>query len=72
MTLVYIERLASVEHHTQSLSREEMNLAEVVEEVAIQAVRGVQMDIRWLKLIKYCQQIVINQGLVRSTASQHL
>ena len=47
-----------MEHHTQSLSREEMNLAEVVEEVAIQAVRGVQMDIRWLKLIKYCQQIV--------------
>ena len=47
MTLFhYIKRLASLEPHTQSLSREEMNLAEVVEEVAIQAVRGVQMDIR--------------------------
>ena len=51
-----------MEPHSQSLSREEMNLAEVVEEVATQAVRGVQMDIRLIKLIKHCQQILSTQA----------
>ena len=53
-----MKRLASVELQSQNLSREEMNLAEVVEEVATQAVRGVQMDIRLIKLTKHCQQIL--------------
>jgi hypothetical protein len=39
-------RLATVESESQIQSREQMNLAEVVEEVTVQAVRGVQMDIR--------------------------
>merc|ERR1719513_389545 len=57
-------RLASVEHHTQSLSREEMNLAEVVEEVAIQAVRGVQMDIRPGKINSF-------PTFVRKSSNEH-
>jgi len=39
-------RLSSAGPQSLGLTREEMNLAEVVEEVAVQAVRGVQMDIR--------------------------
>ena len=51
-----------MEPHSQILSREEMNLAEVVEEVSTQAVRGVQMDIRLIKMIKHCQQILSIQA----------
>eukprot|EP00090_Calanus_glacialis_P010043 TRINITY_DN18425_c0_g1_i1.p1 TRINITY_DN18425_c0_g1~~TRINITY_DN18425_c0_g1_i1.p1 ORF type:complete len:540 (+),score=148.32 TRINITY_DN18425_c0_g1_i1:22-1620(+) len=39
-------RLSTVESESHIQSREQMNLAEVVEEVTVQAVRGVQMDIR--------------------------
>ena len=39
-------RLSTVDSESQIQSREQMNLAEVVEEVTVQAVRGVQMDIR--------------------------
>ena len=41
-------RLTAVsQQYVGNMSREDMNLAEVVEEVAVQAVRGVQLDIRY-------------------------
>ena len=46
MIIRLVLRLSSVESPSHSLSRDEMNLAEIVEEVSVQAVRGVQMDIR--------------------------
>ena len=45
-------RLSSAGPQSLGLTREEMNLAEVVEEVAVQAVRGVQMDIRFVGISK--------------------
>ena len=39
-------RLTPVEVPVQSLSREELNLLEVVEDVALQAIRRVQCDVK--------------------------
>ena len=39
-------RLTPIEVPVQSLSREELNLLEVVEDVALQAIRRVQCDIK--------------------------
>jgi len=39
-------RLSPVQPSNHSLSRDEVNLAEVVEDVAVQAIRGVQLEIR--------------------------
>ena len=47
---MFVLRLSSVESPSHSQGRDEMNLAEVVEDVAVQAIRGVQMDIRWGKI----------------------
>ena len=39
-------RLTPVEAPVRSLSREELNLLEVVEDVALQAIRRVQCDVK--------------------------
>ena len=47
--LIYLNissRLTPVEAPVQSLSREELNLLEVVEDVALQAIRRVQCDVK--------------------------
>ena len=52
MIIILVLRLSSVGSSSHSQGRDEMNLAEVVEDVAVQAIRGVQMDIRWGKIEK--------------------
>ena len=42
----YSFRLTPTEAPVQSLSREELNLLEVVEDVALQAIRRVQCDVK--------------------------
>lgn len=42
----FYSRLTPIEVPVQSLSREELNLLEVVEDVALQAIRRVQCDIK--------------------------
>ena len=44
--MYYPPRLSPMEVPVQSLSREELNLLEVVEDVALQALRRVQVDIK--------------------------
>ena len=46
ITTIPIFRLSPVLPSNHSLTRDEVNLAEVVEDVAVQAIRGVQLEIR--------------------------